>query len=423
VVTSNVPSHHPVGGTARQKNSLRKGRSIKTLTFTTLYPNAAQPGHGLFVETRLRHLLASGDVETRVVAPVPWFPLADMRFGRYAEFAKAPAREQRFGVDIAHPRYPVVPKVGMSLAPALLSAATVSLVRQILNSGFDFDLIDAHYFYPDGVAAVLLARKLNKPVVVTARGTDINLIPRFLLPRTMIRWAAARSDGLVTVSQALKDELVHLGVGHGRIRVLRNGVDLDAFKPVDPSTAKGELGVGTPAIASVGNLVTLKRHDLVIRALQDLPVASLLIAGAGPEEKNLKTLAGDLGVASRVNFLGLVPQRDLPRVYGAVDALVLASSREGSPNVLLEAMACGTPVVATNVGGTPEVVAAPEAGRLIDEATPQALSTAIRQLLADPPSRAATRTYAERFSWDETTRGQLRLFREVIEKHRRSRKA
>jgi len=103
----------------------------------------------------------------------------------------------------------------------------------------------------DGIVAVLLARKLNKPVVIKARGTDINLIPQFLLPRKMIRWAAARSDGLVTVCQALKDELVHLGGGHGRIRVLRNGVDLDLFKPLDPSAAKSQLGVGTPAIASV----------------------------------------------------------------------------------------------------------------------------------------------------------------------------
>ena len=374
------------------------------------------------MEARLRHLLASNHVETRVVAPIPWFPLDGARFGRYAAFAKAPERDERFGVDIVHPRYPVVPKVGMSLAPALLYAATVSPVRKILNAGFEFDLIDAHYFYPDGIAAVLLARKLHKPVVITARGTDINLISRFRFPRAMIRWAAAESDGVVAVCQALKDKLVRIGVDHGRIRVFRNGVDLDAFKLEDPSAAKGELGVGTPAIASVGSLVPLKRHELVIRALQTLPAVSLLIAGAGPEEEKLKSLAGELGVASRVRFLGLVPQRELPKVYAAADALVLASSREGWANVLLEAMACGTPVVATNVGGTPEVVAAPEAGRLVGEATPQALSTAIRELLADPPSRAATRAYAERFSWDETTLGQLELFREVIEKHRLRRK-
>lgn len=327
-------------------------------------------------------------------------------------------REERFSIDITHPRYPIVPKIGMNVAPPLLYAATLSHVRRVLNSGFDFDIIDAHYFFPDGVAATLLARKLNKPVVITARGTDINLIPQYSLPRTMIRWAAAKSDGIVTVCQALKDELVQLGADHGRIRVLRNGVDLVAFKPMDRNAAKSELGVGNPVVASVGLLITRKRHDLVIRALQDLPTVTLLIAGAGPEDRALKTLAGDLGVASRVRFLGQVPQKDLPTVYGAADALVLASEREGWANVLLEAMACGTPVVATNIWGTPEVVAAPEAGRLVDDATPQALSTAIRELLENPPSRAATRAYAEAFSWNETTQGQLQLFQEVIEKHR-----
>jgi len=153
-----------------------------------------------------------------------------------------------------------------------------------------------------------------------------------------------------------------------------------------------------------------------------MPATSLLIAGTGPEKERLRTLAGELGVASRVRFLRLVPQKDLPTVYGAADALVLASNREGWANVLLEAMACGTPVVATNIWGTPEVVAAPEPGRLVDEATPQALLTAIRELLADPPSRDATRAYAERFSWDKTTQGQLQLFRDVIERHHRRRK-
>ena len=337
----------------REIDHSRESRPIKTLTFTTLYPNAAQTGNGLFVETRLRHLLASGSVETRVVAPVPWFPFANKRFGRYADFARAPAREERFGVGITHPRYPVVAKVGMSLAPVLLYSATVSHVRQILNSGFDFDLIDSHYFYPDGIAAVLLAHKLNKPVVITARGTDINLIPQFLLPREMIRWAAARSDGLVTVCQALKDELVDLGVGPERVCVLRNGVDLEVFKPVDPSAAKSQLGIDTPAIASVGHLIARKRHDLVIRALQDIPSASLLVAGAGPEEKGLRTLAPRPRRRFPGSVFGTRPsKKTCPRSTALRDALVLASEREGWANVLLEAMACGTPVVATNIWGT-----------------------------------------------------------------------
>jgi glycosyltransferase involved in cell wall biosynthesis len=138
-----------------------------------------------------------------------------------------------------------------------------------------------------------------------------------------------------------------------------------------------------------------------------------MIAGAGPELGRLKELALSCGVADRVDFLGAVPQTALKTYYNAADAMVLASSREGWANVLLEAMACGTPVVATRVWGTPEVVAAPAAGLLMQERTPACLAATVRALRASKPDRGATRRYAEMFSWDDTTEGQLRLFRQI----------
>ena len=163
---------------------------IKLLTFSTLFPNAERPNHGIFVQTRLRQLLASGQAQSLVVAPVPWFPLRHPRFGQYARFAKVPAAETRFDIKVVHPRYTLLPKVGMTLAPVLLAQAMKPVIGRIIDEGYDFDLIDAHYFYPDGVAAVMLARHFNKPVVVTARGSDISLIPQYRLPRKMIQWAA-----------------------------------------------------------------------------------------------------------------------------------------------------------------------------------------------------------------------------------------
>src|SRR5262249_42318351 len=150
---------------------------LRVLTLTTLYPNKAQPHHGVFVENRLRHLVASGRVEARVMAPVPWFPLQGRSFGSYGVFASVPAREERHGVSIDHPRYPVIPRIGMSAAPWLLYRAIKGPMRRLIASGVTFDLIDAHYFYPDGVAAVMLAREFGLPVSITARGTDLNLIP------------------------------------------------------------------------------------------------------------------------------------------------------------------------------------------------------------------------------------------------------
>ena len=387
---------------------------MKILTFTSLFPNQIKPNHGIFVETRLRHLVGSGAVESRVVAPVPWFPFTGRRFGSWGDMARVPHAEIRFGLDVTHPRYPVIPKVGMNVAPMLLARASRATIARMLDEGYDFDLIDAHYFYPDGVAAVKLGQYFNKPVVITARGSDISLIPQYPTARKMIQWAAANSAAMITVCDALKAELVELGADGAKITPLRNGVDLQRFQPGDRATIRASLGIDGFTLLSVGHLVELKGHGLIIGALPLMPDVSLLIAGSGIERQRLEALARELNVQERVRFLGAVPQAELPRYYNAADALVLASSREGWANVLLESMACGTPVVASRVWGTPEVVATAAAGILMHERSRQGVADAVSQLRAASPDRAETRRYAEQFSWDATTDGQIRLFGCII---------
>ena len=389
--------------------------ALKLLTFTTLYPDSIRHTHGIFVESRLRHLLAGGKVESRVVAPVPWFPLKHSIFGSYAKLARVPRREVWHGIDVDHPRYPLIPKVGMTAAPWLMAAALKPMLVRIVETGYDFDIIDAHYFYPDGVAAVMLGRALGKPVVVTARGTDLNLIPRHHFPRRMIQWAARRCAAIITVCRALKDTLVQLGIPAHKVTVLRNGVDLALFKPPqDRHAVRDRLGVTGQTLLSVGGLIPRKGHDLVIRSLACLPGFRLAIAGGGAEEGKLRRLTDSLGLRERVTFLGTLSHEALARYYGAADALVLASSREGWANVLLESMACGTPVAATRIWGTPEIVTVPEAGVLIDDRSTRGLSEGIVRLFACYPDRAATRRFAEQFSWDPTTEGQEKLFAEVL---------
>ena len=396
---------------------------MRILTFTTLYPSALQPQHGIFVETRLRALVASGAVDARVVAPCPWFPFASARFGRYALFAGTPREETRHGLHIDHPRYPILPKIGMSAAPLGLFAAILPLLRRQIIDGRDFDLIDAHYFYPDGPAAVLLGRVLGRPVVVTARGSDLNIIARHVIPRQWIRWAAQHADGLVAVSSGLRQRLVELGIGAERVQVLRNGVDLAFFHPCDRAAAQQALGFARPIVLAVGNLVTLKRHNLVVEALTQLPEVELVIVGDGPERGAIENLARKRGIADRVRLPGRVPQDRLPRFYSAADLLVLVSTHEGWPNVLLESMACGTPVVVSDIAGITDIVASVDAGRIVADVTPRRLATAIRELLAAPPSRAATRAYAEQFDWQSTTDGQIALFREVLDRRSRGRRS
>jgi glycosyltransferase involved in cell wall biosynthesis len=389
---------------------------IKTLLFSTLYPSSARPIHGIFVETRLRELLKSGEVETQVVAPVPWFPFSGERWGEYGRFAATPRFEQRNGVDVHHPRYFLPPKIGMNIAPHTLARGALPTIRTLMRDGFDFDLIDAHYYYPDGVAAGFLAKWLGKPFVVTARGTDLSQIPQFAYPRRLILDTAARASASIGVCAALMDSLAELGADRQRLHVMRNGVDLERFQPVDRFEARRHLGlpVDRRILLSVGLLIERKGHHIAIEALKQLPEDILLvIAGSGPERERLQNLARECGVAARVRFAGQVPNDQLKWWYSAADALVLCSSREGWANVLLEAMACGTPAIATDIWGTPEVIQRREAGRLMAARTPQALVDACRNLFDDYPARAAVRQYAEGFGWDATTAAQLKLFRDI----------
>jgi teichuronic acid biosynthesis glycosyltransferase TuaC len=396
-------------------------RPIRTVLFSTLYPSATRPQHGLFVETRLRELLRTGDVETQVVAPVPWFPFESQAFGARAAFARTPREESRHGIRVLHPRYPLLPRVGMSLAPLGLALGARGTFARLLSEGFDFDLIDAHYYYPDGVAAALLSRWFGKPFVVTARGSDVNLISHFTLPRRLMRWTASQAAASIGVSRGLVEGLRALGAPADRLHVMRNGVDLQRFQPVDPAEARRRLGLPADAriLLSVGHLVALKGNHLLLKAAAMLKVRGMpcfvVVVGDGPEKPALQHLAAALGLAEQVRFAGAISNESLPGWYSAADALVLASSREGWANVLLESMACGTPVVATRIPGTDEVVADDAVGELFSPRTADDLAAAVLRLFARAPARDRVRQYAEGFSWDATSQAQLALFKTAVD--------
>lgn len=386
---------------------------IKTLLFSTLFPSSARPGHGIFVETRLRELLKTGEVETKVVAPVPWFPLAGKRFGEYGKFAATPRFEERNGVDVFHPRYFLPPKIGMNLAPRSLAAGALPLVKKLIRDGFDFDLIDAHYYYPDGVAAGIIAERLGKPFVVTARGSDLNLIGEFAKPRRQIIETAKRASASIGVSNALVERLIHLGADRKKIFFFRNGVDLERFKPEEKKRARQKLDIPDQALVllSVGNLVELKGHHIAIEALQCLPEKThLIIAGSGPKKSHLEKLASRLGVAKRVKLVGQIPNDELRWLFSAADALALCSSREGWPNVLLESIACGTPVIATNTGGVSEIISSPIVGRLMESRSPAALAKQFDDIIRHKPAQSELLKFAKDFGWQATSNAQIELF-------------
>lgn len=388
---------------------------MRVCVFSTLYPNSSTPRAGLFVERRLLSMLAAGGLEAEVLAPVPWFPATHPAFGRYADHARVERAEKRAGLSVLHPRYLVIPKVGELLAPATLAYCALGALRNLRRRGLEFDVIDAHFFYPDGVAAAIASRMLGIPLVITARGSDVNLSVSLPLQRRMIRWAASVARSCVTVSEALKTRLVDFGVPPSRIQVVRNGVDLAFFRPLDRATARAGLGVEGRVALSVGNLVELKGHHLAVEAVARTPGWTLLIAGAGPQEQKLRSRIASLGLEGRVRLLGSVSPEALVQHYSASDLLLLGSSREGMPNVLLEAMACGLPVAATAVGGIPEVVVEGRTGFFIDERSAEGVARALRRFESMELDRDTIRRQAMAHGWEATAAAHTAVLRAAVE--------
>lgn len=390
---------------------------LRVLTFSSLFPSAARPRHGIFVETRLRHLLREGRIDARVIAPVPWFPLRLPVFGNYARMSATPRSDLRAdGLRVSYPRYFMLPKVGVALQPRAMAWAGASALQPWLEEGWRPDLIDAHYFYPDGVAAAHLADRLGLPFVITARGTDVNVIARLPGPGRRVLWAARRAAAVVAVSSRLAQALVDLGVEASKVVVLRNGVDTDVFFPRERAAARAALGLRRRVVLlCVGNLVPEKGFDLAIDLLSSVEDAELLIVGEGPQRSVLAERARSQGVSDRVHFAGSMPQARLAEVYSAADALLLCSTREGWPNVVLESLACGTPVVAADVGAVAEMLTEPAVGRIVPARDWRDFRAALLDMLRQPADRNAIVRHAAAFDWASVSRGQLDVFSGALE--------
>lgn len=392
---------------------------MNVLTLTSLFPGSAAPRHGVFVRERMRDYREHSGDSVRVVAPVPWFPRA-LPTRRYAAFQATPAREEFGGFTIEHPRYAMIPKLGVPLQGLTYELGVRSCVRRHVFAG-ECDVLDAHYAYPDGFAAGLLKQRLRVPMVLTVRGTDVNWMPQVRGLRSQVRFALQAADHVVAVSRALADLAIEAGADATRVTVLRNGVDATTFRPLDRAECRGRLGLPDDrrVVVSVGFLVERKGHDLALRALARIPAATrplLLIAGDGPQEASLRRLIAELGLEHHARLLGAVAHDELAAVYSAGDLSLLASAREGWPNVLLEAMACGTPVLATAVHGSVEVVKDDTLGHLLVERNEAALAAALVRALEARFDRDHVRRYAESMSWRETSKGLAAVFHSVVKR-------
>lgn len=383
----------------------RSASEMRLVTFTNLYPSADMPRHGIFVEERLRHLLASRDMQAHVIALRPEFPRLRLN---------GASIEKRIGVKVEYRAVPTVPMLSNWIDPWSWAAAAEKTVRDALKFAGDDAVLDAHFLYPDGVAATLLGERLGLPVVVSARGSDVNVKCRNPVMLRWVRWAAPRTSAMIAVSQALARRMKELGIEPPILEVIPNGVDLDRFRPLDKEQSRRRFGITGKTIVSVGHLVDDKGHHFAVKALTLLADTHLLIAGEGPRRAHLEQLAKKLGVAQRVHFVGLVPHIQMPALYSAADFLVLASASEGMPNVILESLACGTRVVATDVGGVSEVVRSRDAGVLITERSTEGVLAGITEAERAPVTVEATRDYAAQFGWDRIVGRQIALYRNVV---------
>jgi glycosyltransferase involved in cell wall biosynthesis len=378
-------------------------KRLRVLVYTTLFPNSVQPLMGNFVLEGMRFLLKFVDMS--VTAPVPYFPNWIRFNSRWQNWAQVPGKEQFGGFEVQHPRYVVFPKLGMATHGVSMFAGTLQQVRRRLESA-DYDLIAAQYVYPDGFAAALLASVLNKPLVVSALGSDINLFSQFTVIRPLIRHVLRRSDGLIAVSHSLKERMVKLGCPAGNVAVIHNGVDPQKFIPRPQLEMRQQLGLpeDRPIVMAVGTLNDNKGFHILIEAVSRLRSSGvmLLIAGEGPRRGNLERQIRESRLTDNVRLIGAVPHGELSTWYNAADVFCLASSREGCPNVVLEAMACGRPVVATRVGGLQELVVSSEIGTLVDR-SPEAFETALRDAFNRQWDHNSIVAHARTHSWNNVS--------------------
>lgn len=384
----------------------------RILSFTTLFPNPAEPGRGSFVRNRLAAVAREADLT--VVAPV--------NVGRRPSALRLPFRRRDpAGFTVLHPRFAVLPGILKSWDAVLLHGETWPQIAGAVGAN-PVDLVDAHYAYPDGAAAARIADALGKPFVLTVRGSDLEVLARDPARRLAIERTVRRADAVVAVSASLARRAVELGASGSRVFEIGNGVDLGMFSPGDRSAARRALGLPPAAaiVLAVGRLDPVKGLDLLVAAMPFLRERSsrgvqLHLIGEGPARASIERLVRERGLREQVVLHGELSSSSLSTWYSSADVVALLSHSEGCPNVVIEALACGRPVVATRVGGVPELIQEGETGLLVDRRDPAHVADRLLQALDREWDSTDLSSHVRNRSWDDVARRQLDVYRGVLE--------
>jgi teichuronic acid biosynthesis glycosyltransferase TuaC len=365
---------------------------MKILVLTSLFPNIFEPQRGIFSKNTVDGLKKFSDL--KVVAPIPWFPRLRILRRIYQNNYK-----RHFGVlfdpgqirSVDNPNYTIhyptffsIPKIGF----ALLGLFYFFAVRRFLSHE-KYDAILGLWLYPDCFAGALASRIYGIPLISVGFGSDLNILSKNVLLKPMIRFALRSSKRIIVVSEALKKEILNIDPSlEERTEIIPNGTDLNIFKPMDRDECRKrlEIPLGKKVILYVGNLIRIKGADILVEAFSNYCRSSnegnvdLFLVGDGNLRSELERKIQDMGIQSRVRFLGRQPHGMIPLWMNAADVICLPSLFEGCPNVLVEANACGKPIVATNVGGIPELVSN-NSGILVPPGDSRELAEGLRKAL------------------------------------------
>jgi glycosyltransferase involved in cell wall biosynthesis len=377
---------------------------MRVLTLTNLYPNPLHPTRGQFNRQQLRVLAEHHDV--RVISPIAWTDELACR-SRGGPRLPSDRRVRCDGIEVEHPRYFYPPKCLRRWYGHFFRESVRSTFRRTLTE-FRPDVIYSPWAYPDGWAAVELGHQAGLPVVIKVHGSDVLLLSECPQRKPGTVSALRRADAVIAVSQDLAERVVNLGALPSRVQVIYCGIDPTLFYPAPRSEARARLGLpqDEPILLFIGNLVPVKAVDVLLDAWARLTRGGVRFRGycigQGRLQASLEARIRDLGLGERVRLLGTRPHDQLPDWYRAASAFVLPSYSEGVPNVLLEATACGTPFVASRVGGIPEI-AHLGPSRLVPPGDAAVLADAIREVLGQAPKQALpgsgkTRSHAQAVS-------------------------
>ncbi|MCM2283286.1 MAG: glycosyltransferase family 4 protein [Desulfobacula sp.] len=390
---------------------------MNILVYTNLFPNTILSSHGIFTLKRMGHFNQLKDCHIKVIAPVPYCPSLPF-IGKWYPFFRIKKFEIIEGIEVYHPRYLLIPKISMLFHGLSMFLGSISTIKKI-NKTFKFDIIDSHFVYPDGFSALLLSKIMKKPLVVSALGSDIHEFTKFRFIRLMIQYTLNSATQVITVCDALKQDMVRLKVAHTKIHVIPSGVDTKRFHPLSKQEARRKLQLTEEGkiILSVGSLIPLKGFQTIIESLSrhssfDKNLC-LYIIGEGPYKSKLKQLVKESGLEKRVIFVGQRPNSELPLWYNAADVFCLASFREGWPNVVMESLACGTPVVATRVFGIPEILTSPEMGILV-EPNSESVASGLMKALTTTWEKEKIASFMKKRTWLHIATDIQMIFKQIL---------